>query len=489
MRTGHDKRPIFDKATLRFWGAAMPGPRRILRRGRARLMVEKRGDMMNKTSLERRAKFLALLLVATLLGVLPGPAIANGLRVPDGGEPGPFAVGHTSFVLEQATGRRVAVDVWYPSDGRDVGPGTPQAVYSMDPYFDALPDTTSEDWEARGYDRAYQESRPSKRGPFPLVVYSSGFSFPAWANLFLATRLASHGYILAVIQHLGDWAFPSWHPPDDFYTIAFNRPRDMSFALTELLAKNRRHGDLLHRLIDSRHVVAAGHSFGGFAALVATGGDDTACDAKDLYLGDPPPPGVCGPTPIDPRFSAVFVLEPSTQEMRFEELERVAVPSLVMGGSVERQSPVLDEWRSWIARTHAGIGRRDAFRVDLQDTDHFSYSNYCDGVTMLHDRGAISEDDWNNWYGVYFCGAPLPVAEGHRLVDKFVVAFLDTYVGPRRDGRSGFALGGAAAHEPLAELFRSERCHADVADPDTLFTYRPHRGTCEVAVKNPASWF
>ena len=75
-----------------------------------------------------------------------------------------------------------------------------------------------------------------------------------------------------------------------------------------------------------------------------------------------PPPGTCDPTPVDPRFSAVVTLEPSGQEIRFEEIARVSVPSLVIGGAVERQSPDLDEWRSFVARTHAAI----TGRVDLE---------------------------------------------------------------------------------------------------------------------------
>lgn len=28
-----------------------------------------------------------------------------------------------------------------------------------------------------------------------------GLTFPTWANLFLGTRLASHGYVFATLQH------------------------------------------------------------------------------------------------------------------------------------------------------------------------------------------------------------------------------------------------------------------------------------------------
>ena len=444
---------------------------------------------MPKTSIGFGARFLALPLAAVLLGALPGPAHASGLHDADGGRPGPFAAGHTSFVLEQS---RPAAG-WPSTCGtRAIAPtvvrGAPRATYVMDPYFGGLPETSSADWEARGYDPAYEAVRPSRRGPFPLVVYSSGSTFPAWANLFLGTRLASHGYVLAAIQHTGEGSWP-WYTSDNIFTVAYNRPRDVSFVLTELLAMNRRNHDVLRGVIDPWRVAVGGHSFGGYSALALTAGDDTLCDSKVLLdIGDPVPPDACGPTPVDRRFSAVVTLEGSGHLLRFAELERVSVPSLIVGGTVEQQSPVLDEWRTWMARSHAAITGPASLRVDLQGTDHFSYSNYCDGVTMLHDRGAISEADWSGYYGAYFCNAPLPVAEGHRLIDRFVVAFLDKHVRDRPSPGGRESLSRVDAEEPGAELFRTERCGAD-ADAGTEFTYRPHRGQCEVGVKDPAAWF
>src|SRR5258706_130566 len=81
------------------------------------------------------------------------------------------------------------------------------------------------------------------------------------------TWRASHGFMVAAIQHFSESVWP-WDGYDGIAFIAYNRPRDISFALTELLKRNGKPGDLLFGTIDDRHLVSSGHSYGGYAALV-----------------------------------------------------------------------------------------------------------------------------------------------------------------------------------------------------------------------------
>jgi hypothetical protein len=39
---------------------------------------------------------------------------------------------------------------------------------------------------------------PPADGPFPLVMFSPGWGGPAWSAIFLGTRLASHGFVVAI---------------------------------------------------------------------------------------------------------------------------------------------------------------------------------------------------------------------------------------------------------------------------------------------------
>lgn len=410
----------------------------------------------------------------------------------DGGKPGPYAIGHTSFIVTNDAGRPVATEVWYPVDASDSSVLGAQAVYAMDPYYAVLPTSPSADWEALGYDRAYQEPTPVP-GRFPLVMFSSGFTMPAWAYLFAGTRLASHGFVVAVVQHIGEGAWP-WDNWDGIATIAFNRPRDLSFALTEVLRRDRTPGDLLHHTIDRKHVVAAGHSFGGYAALAAVGGDDQVCDAKLLQaFGEELPASACQPTLADPRFAALVTLDATSSMLRFEEMARIEKPSLIMGEAGFADDPTDSEYSSFVARPHAAISRSTvSLRIDVRDSDHFSFSNECDGARMLFGMGALSAEDMANYYEPVFCQASLPFAEGHRLITKYLVAFLKAVVLHEPQGQARILTQrDAIAYEPDVELYWHERCPAGARLGSALFTYHQDMApdACAVGEKNPEAFF
>lgn len=434
---------------------------------------------------------------------------------------GPYAVGHARYLFVDAShsivpvknkycpvkdksecGMPVVVSMWYPTDPETIGNSTPLAQYPLDPFFNYLPVTSSGDWEPLGIQRAYEGVSPSTQGPFPLLVVSPGWNARYWFYIFLATRVASHGYVVAVLEHLGDgqWSDASLWPSPYFHLLATAaiRNHDISFTITQLLAKSGSPGDALHGLLDSGKIAAAGHSLGGYGAYSVAGGDDLVCDAKASHVmegGDPwPMDYLCFGTSPDRRVKAIIAMDGSSQFSRFEELERISVPSLIMGQPVSWWTYLRDSlgWEgieTFIARPHAAIDRPDSYRVDIEGSGHYSFSNICAGVEVLYGYGVLSADDVGRWLDMFGCPRRMPDAEAHSLIAAYVVAFLNTHLG---DARYGHVLtpGYAVSNRLPVEFFQNERCDAPLPD-DSYFTYRVIQGSdeCRIGAKNPSTWF
>ena len=464
----------------------------------------------------KRIGILTLVFIATLL--LPvGVAYAQDHPwMDDPGQPGHYAVGHTSYFLTDTSNnnRPLYFMVWYPADPNSINSSTPPAQYPLDPYTGTtyLPITLSTDWEFLGYDRAYEGLSPSKNGPFPMVVFSPAFDDNAWQNLFIGTRLASHGYIVAIADHYADCSW-SWNPCDDLMTIMVNRPRDISFMISQLLIKNHTRDDLLFHTIDPKRIAASGHSLGGYAAYTLASGDDLVCDALYPALTGmdetlPYPPSTCVPTLPDRRIKAIVSLDGASQLLRYHELARISVPSLILGETVDQSLelatlsgfPYPKQMIDWIARPHAAIDRSDAYRVDVNGANHYTFANWCDGGRVFYNLGLISSDDLAGWEGSWPCASAgldavtISSADGHTVVTKYMIAFLDIYFhntdsAPWLDWwimTPEYAL----THTPTVQFFNSEACHANLPD-HTYFTYRPYQtsGECDVAQKDPTGFF
>lgn len=136
-----------------------------------------------------------------------------------------------------APDRTIPVLVLYPAVGSAGGPSQPRA-------------------------------KPARRGgPFPLVVFSHGYtaSGPAYGEVLLR-RIAAHGYVVAAPTFpLSNGAAPGGPRLVDYV----NQPADVSFVITKMLAANRGHGALSH-LMNPKAVGAMGHSLGAITTLGVT---------------------------------------------------------------------------------------------------------------------------------------------------------------------------------------------------------------------------
>jgi predicted dienelactone hydrolase len=176
-------------------------------------------------------------------------------------ELGPHPVGVTTLTL--ASGPEV--EVWYPAaedgggtvtyDARDFVPESIEALLTAD-----IPagHTIDADRDLPG---------AAEDGPYPVVLFSHGFSGFRLQSTFLTSHLASHGFVVAAPDH----------PSRDLRNVlggTMSGDRDAAAAelLETLELLESESGDdasLLAGLVDGEQVATLGHSAGGGTAFLA----------------------------------------------------------------------------------------------------------------------------------------------------------------------------------------------------------------------------
>lgn len=162
-------------------------------------------------------------------------------------------------------GRCLPVEVWYPAadahQGQDMDPEH-QDRFSVVPGF---PETV----------QAAVRDAGTATGPFPLIVFSHGATSHRRSATHLNTHLASHGYVVASADHVGNTMPDLFHDlaagtapgtgrSVSLFQSAADRPRDVLQVLDALL------GDAdpaLSGIADPQRVGTCGVSFGGWTSL------------------------------------------------------------------------------------------------------------------------------------------------------------------------------------------------------------------------------
>ena len=206
----------------------------------------------------------------------PCPVGTTSVWLTDVSRPDPWAAGVST--------RELMVSLWYPatlSDGRRARYMTPaeselqltgRGITGVPP--DALSTVRT--------NAAVDATPAGRQRSLPLIVLSPGFTNPRSALTALAEDLASHGYIVAGIDHTYEsfaTAFPDGRVttclarqaprrgPGFWEKVAAGRAADVGFVLNELTgARPARPGA---GLIDPSRMAMAGHSVGGAAAIAA----------------------------------------------------------------------------------------------------------------------------------------------------------------------------------------------------------------------------
>ena len=197
-------------------------------------------------------------------------------HAPDASDWGPFPVGVTTLwltdterTLEDGSPREVPVEVWYPAASAEgsvreyaVADFVPQERLELDGIDpDGLPWIASNSLDAPEADTAH--------GPYPLVVFSHGNGGMRLQSLFFTEYLASHGYVVASPDHIGNTLADMLLPGETGFSSTADsflyRPDDIQMVVERL-----RGSDDIAPVSEGSWGMS-GHSLGAWTALRASG--------------------------------------------------------------------------------------------------------------------------------------------------------------------------------------------------------------------------
>jgi dienelactone hydrolase len=242
----------------------------------------------------RRRVLGAALAIVTGLTVMPQSASATttvALSLP--APAGPHRLGATVLDLKDTSradpwvptdpARELMVTMWYPTDVNRGSTIQYETLEESEGYVAGkqIEDYLAPDSFSKVPTHAYLDAPPAGRPhSLPLIVLSPGYTAPRSSVTSLAEDLASHGYVVAAIDHTYETyaiQFPDGRiapctacTMDDDQDTFFPKllkvhAADVSFVLNQLTGAHPAWSG--SRLIDASRIGMAGHSAGGAAAL------------------------------------------------------------------------------------------------------------------------------------------------------------------------------------------------------------------------------
>ncbi len=195
----------------------------------------------------------------------------------------------------------------------------------------------------------------------PTIVLSHGLGSVRTDLRYLAEHLASHGYVVAALEHPGSNETNTnaaiagksrLLAPQEF----LDRPKDISFVLDELAKLNQTDDNLQGKIAIDRSMIV-GYSFGGATALSLAGAELQLTRLKQRCQGDligfslgEGMQCVAAGLPEeryqlrDARIKRAIVMNPTTSLLFGETgLSKIKIPTLIVASSADKTTPALVE--------------------------------------------------------------------------------------------------------------------------------------------------
>lgn len=379
---------------------------------------------MSETTPALARRRLGLFLITASLSCVV--AVSNAKEGP---AQGPFNVGYRVLDLEYHEDGRtevLTVAVWYPTAAhsslhRYGGPTKGKVA------LDAAPAVQG--------------------GPYPLLVFSHGYSGGGLGSVFLTEALAARGWVVAAPDHHDRHSavrirtgqletFDRQGLRRHAREIAASGPEDrgkylyrldeMRLVIDRLMAS-----EAFRDVIDSNRIAVGGHSFGGYTAL-----------------------GLCGPIGRrrDPRIKAVLLFSTGAGGYLFseDELAAVRIPSMLLMGERER-----DQLRG--AKTMLELQEKlyrnvspPKYLLEVKGANHFSFNNrFVDNLRARLLSGTEEQ------FGV---------------IRRYSIAFLERHVAGKKDSdqvlEQGHALLTRYLREPSPGVPKRDSASRNTAEQD-----------------------
>jgi dienelactone hydrolase len=291
--------------------------------------------------------------------------------------------------------------------------------------------------------------------PFTVLLYNHGWSGRRTLNTFLTEELASHGYVVAAIDHpynSGQVEMPDGRVIEDAFGYDPINPAmhsvsqimntwnkelqkwvaDETFVLGFLQNENENSKSFWYGRLDAKRTGAFGHSFGGAASIQ-----------------------ICS---IDPRVHAALNMDGWT----FGDISRRPAdkPIMFIYGGVKLNSPPGLTFTDRETRTEAELDSIDRKEVDSNLQQAGGYKLFVNNTSHMDFTDHTLVFPWRNWSKRDHISA----VEIQTIVRAYVLAFFDQSL---RDGTPALLQAGDTSPYPEVRIEQFK----PIAKPDTSQHY------------------
>ncbi|MEX5637484.1 alpha/beta hydrolase family protein [Parafrankia sp. FMc2] len=342
-------------------------------------------------------------------GASGSSAAGRPVLAPD--QPGEHPVGYQTLTVtdEKRPNRPLVTSVWYPARA-----GAGPARY---PVTDGVTLTS----------RRAGEEAPAAPGRFPMVVMSHGSAGSRVQLAYLAEALASRGFVVAAPDHPGDTMI---EVAEGRQAPLVDLASDRLLDISSVIAAFTKPDCPIAGMVRPDQIGIVGFSFGGLTSMTSTVG----------FLN----------APADSRIRAVVGIAPATEVVPADQLARLRVPTIMIGGLMDGAVPLDRNARPAFGEL---TGSRPRYLVTVAGGTHNSFTEICAQAAAARDR-PVAE-------GVRVrlevtadmtCRPPaIDIDRAHRLTVYYTVAFLESQLAGAA-GYDRYLTAAAARTFPESEL-------------------------------------